>query len=103
MKPDILDVEHILAEVVEIAEPARRKAYMDKVCAGDAALRNQVERLLGNYDRAGSFLEEPAAVSAKAPLPVWGETLGTRIGPYKLLERIGEGGMGVVYLAEQQE
>jgi serine/threonine protein kinase/WD40 repeat protein len=93
-----------------------RQAYLDSACAGDAALRAEVEALLDASARAGTFLEAPAA---GFPSPLGGEGLmargvgaagepirerpGTVIGPYKLLEQIGEGTFGVVFMAEQQQ
>jgi eukaryotic-like serine/threonine-protein kinase len=102
MEQTIPSVENILAEAVEIA-PAERRAFVAQACGGNAELRAKVERLLANHDRAGSFLEHPAMVLGTVALPANSVAVGTRIGPYKLLEIIGEGGMGVVYLAEQRE
>jgi eukaryotic-like serine/threonine-protein kinase len=100
----------IFLEALEIADPAERSAYLEKACAGDAGLRTQVEALLAAHHAPGSFLDVPAvdpgATSAAQPealSPLAAEGPGTRVGPYKLLEAIGEGGMGVVWLAEQQE
>src|ERR1700677_2779535 len=95
-----------------------RAAYLDRACGGQAALRRRVEVLLRAYDKAGAFLEKPRppanAASAPlepppAPIPTMrvivppDEELGERIGRYKVLQQIGEGGCGVVYMAEQEE
>jgi serine/threonine protein kinase/tetratricopeptide (TPR) repeat protein len=84
--------------------PENRLAYLDGVCGSDAALRRRLEALLGKHDQAGSFLEKPALPAlALAKEPALSEHLGTVIGSYKLLEQIGEGGFGVVFMAEQQQ
>jgi WD40 repeat protein/serine/threonine protein kinase len=83
--------------------PAEQRAeYLRQVCGGDADLRRRVEALLAAFDRAGGFLKEPAAPIPRPSLPQV-EKPGDRIGRYKLLQQIGEGGMGVVYMAEQEE
>jgi eukaryotic-like serine/threonine-protein kinase len=82
--------------------PAERLAYLDGACAGDAALRQQVEGLLRAHEQAGTFLETSPASLALASTPLT-EKPGDRIGRYKLLQQIGEGGCGVVYMAEQEE
>ncbi len=83
-----------------------RAAYLDQTCAGDADLRRRVEVLLGAFERAGGFLKQPAVTrSADSPtllIPPT-EKAGDRIGRYKLLQQIGEGGCGIVYMAEQVE
>ncbi|MFO0811267.1 MAG: serine/threonine-protein kinase [Gemmataceae bacterium] len=91
-------VETILAEVVELPDADARRAYLDRACGPDAALRATVERLAANHFRAGRFLECPPVALPPADDEA---AIGTAIGPYTLRERIGEGGMGVVYLAEQ--
>src|ERR1041385_1732097 len=91
-----------------------RAVYLDGACAGDAALQRRVEELLRPSEEAGEFLQDAApgaqraaeAVTSPIPLPkaeAAGEKAGDRIGRYKLLQQIGEGGCGVVYMAEQQE
>jgi WD40 repeat protein/serine/threonine protein kinase len=93
----------IFIAALEKDDPAERAAYLDQTCAGDDVLRRRVERLLLAHDRADSFLAGPAAdLGDTSDSPPLSEGPGTRIGPYKLLQQIGEGGMGVVYVAEQE-
>ncbi len=83
--------------------PAERSAYLNEACAGNDELRASVERMLAAQSAAGSFLERPAIAddaTAQFEQPIT-ERPGTVIGPYKLLQQIGEGGMGVVFMAEQ--
>ncbi len=82
-----------------------REAYLRRVCGENAELKQRIQKLLQAYDEHASFLEfSPVAVADSSTLdsPV-GERLGAQIGPYKLLQQIGEGGMGVVFMAEQHE
>jgi hypothetical protein len=80
---------------------AERAAYLDQACGGDANLRRQVEALLAEHDQLGSYLESPVALMPTVDEPQVTEAPGTIIGPYKLLEQIGEGGFGVVFMTEQ--
>jgi eukaryotic-like serine/threonine-protein kinase len=88
---------------------AERAPYLDEACAGQPALRQRIEELLKAQPQLGEFMEDPAEI-AKPGVPETiqltvppEEKLGTRIGRYKLLQKIGEGGCGVVYMAEQEE
>jgi WD40 repeat protein len=94
-------IEAIFSEALRV-KPADRPAYLDGACGDDAELRGQVEVLLQADAQAGAFLPEAPLAAATIVLPVTEQT-GDRIGRYKLLQRIGEGGMGVVYMAEQEE
>jgi eukaryotic-like serine/threonine-protein kinase len=82
-----------------------RAAYLERACGGDENLRRRIEALIQAHDGAGNFLEQPPPeLEAEARPEAAGSTeTGARIGRYKLLQRIGEGGYGVVYMAEQEE
>src|SRR6266487_739023 len=84
--------------------PERRAAHVQEACAGDDALRQRVEALLRAHESAETFMDSPA-VSSRGETVVLKpkEQPGDRIGRYKLLQQIGEGGCGVVYMAEQAE
>jgi serine/threonine protein kinase len=97
------DVKSIFGHALEIETVADRAAYLDEVCGADAALRAEVEGLLHALDQAGGFMHRPALVEAGTAAYVPAEGPGTRVGPYKLLQLLGEGGMGAVWLAEQTE
>src|SRR5437588_11387466 len=98
----------IFIAALQKEDPAERQAYLDAACAAQPALRRQVEDLLRLHEGAGSFLEQPAAEAAatgafpgRAEAASSGEAAGAVIGPYKLIEPIGEGGMGTVWMAQQ--
>jgi serine/threonine protein kinase len=93
----------IFAEALDIADPGQRAAFLERACADRPELRRHIEELLAAQDDLGSFLARPPVLPPSPPAAAPGEGPGDRIGPYKLLQKIGEGGMGVVYMAEQEE
>jgi serine/threonine protein kinase/tetratricopeptide (TPR) repeat protein len=102
-----LDEQAIFEGARKLAAGAARDAYLRQVCGDDAAQGERVRALLGAYEQSASFLEVPpsalhveAGLTVDAPIT---ERPGTVIGPYKLMEQIGEGGMGLVFVAEQQQ
>jgi serine/threonine protein kinase len=93
--------ESIFIEALEKEDAAERAAFLDRACAGDNALRQRIEQLLRRHEQTDSLLDAPAAgVGATVDLPA-ADRPGSVIGPYKLVQPIGEGGMGTVYMAEQ--
>src|SRR3954468_15983616 len=96
-----LDEEAIFQVARRIADAEARAAYLVQVCGGDPALRGRVERLIQVGEQEASFLQSPALGSTLTFTPPEAmEAPGTVIGPYKLMEQIGEGGMGVVHVAQ---
>jgi serine/threonine protein kinase/WD40 repeat protein len=102
---DTLSSEETIFEGAQQRAAGERAAYLEAACGGDADLRARVETLLAAHDQAGSFLEMPAVGERTKTMDhaAATEKPGTKIGPYKLLEQIGEGGFGVVYMAEQEK
>src|SRR5262245_45636419 len=106
-------LKELFLAALEVA-PTERAAWLERECAGDAALHEQLHRMLAAHDAPHSLFDRPEAappIPGSSPTSALGATIdraraevpGTTIGPYKLLEPIGEGGMGTVWMAQQTE
>jgi serine/threonine protein kinase len=92
----------IFSQAIELPENERAR-YLLRACGGDDSLRLRVEVLLRAHTKVGGFMEETRVAPANESAFTVGENAGDQIGRYKLLQRIGEGGCGVVFMAEQKE
>jgi WD40 repeat protein/serine/threonine protein kinase len=97
------DIKLYFSEALEKKTAKERAAYLDKVCGNDIKLRNKIEALLKAYDESDDVPEAPIISQSTFDISPLTEGPGTKIDRYKLLQQIGEGGFGVVYMAEQQE
>jgi serine/threonine protein kinase/tetratricopeptide (TPR) repeat protein len=92
----------VFLEAIEIPSATERAVYLDQACKDNPQLRAAVEALLRAHEQPQRLLDAPAAAPPAGDEPPVVERPGTVLGPYKLLEQIGEGGFGVVFMAEQQ-
>ncbi|QDU23839.1 serine/threonine-protein kinase [Urbifossiella limnaea] len=99
--------ESLFAAAVAIGSSSERRAYLDRACAGNPALRQEIDELLAAHavsnplDHPPADLARTGAYAADDGPPA--AAVGDRVGPYRLMEQIGEGGMGLVFVAEQTE
>src|SRR4051812_9581075 len=116
MASETPSLDTVFCAAIDIASAEDRAAYIARACGDDNELQGRVGKLVAAHFQAGNFLESSAARRASAlggggpgargvatvDEPVR-EGPGTVIGPYKLLQQIGEGGMGTVFMAEQTQ
>jgi tetratricopeptide (TPR) repeat protein/serine/threonine protein kinase len=95
--------EAIFFAALELADLTERAAYVEGACAGDAALLARVRELLAAHDETSGPLDAVPPGRARPDTPLPDESAGTVLGPYKMLQQIGEGGMGTVWMAQQTE
>src|ERR1041385_7048416 len=98
--------EAVFEGALQLGGPERAD-YLEKTCAGEPELRRRVEALLGALERAGGLLKDPAIPASEKATAIFPQQIeegpSSLIGRYKLLQKIGEGGCGLVYMAEQAE
>jgi WD40 repeat protein/serine/threonine protein kinase/DNA/RNA endonuclease YhcR with UshA esterase domain len=95
----------IFSAALEKQSPEERAAYLSEACAGDHRLRRRVEAMLKAHAEPDDFLDGPASRKQNTTVhfSAVSEQVGVKIGPYRLMEQIGEGGFGLVFVAEQKE
>ena len=106
MNADLLRLEALLDDALERGEGAEREAFIVGACGGDSLLEQALRKLIAAHSAAGEgFLKSPTQMSAAemTRASFHPESQGDRIGPYKLMHQIGEGGFGTVWMADQEE
>ncbi len=115
MDVETTKLQALFEAALEITDAAQRESFLDQSCAGDAQLREQIGQLLhahakadrlfsrGVTDFVSSTVDSLTASALASGAPTGAEAIGSRVGRYKILQLLGEGGCGLVYLAEQEE
>src|SRR5262245_56695981 len=98
-----MNEDSIFLEALEKGSAEARAAFLDRACAGNAELRDSVERLLRAHERADDVLPTRAPGLPPDSSASYSRLLGAQIGPYKVLEQIGAGGFGVVLKARDEK
>ena len=97
------DEKVVFLEALNLATPEERAAFVRGACAGNPDLHKRVQDLLASHEQSRGPLDAPPRDVAVTIDRAVSLSLGSMIGPFKLLQEIGEGGMGVVYMAEQSQ
>ena len=94
------EIETVLQGALD-RPPLERLSFLDDACAGDEKLKEEAASLVSAYEESGDFIEQPA-IAQDARVLLGGDTanIGREIGPYRIIERLGAGGMSEVYLAQ---
>jgi len=103
MSSSPIQIKQVFLEAIEQHRSDQWSKYLDQACEKDPEMRHRVEILLQAHVADGSVLDHPAIGPAATVEHLVTEKPGAEIGPYKLLQQIGEGGYGVVFMAEQEQ